>query len=130
MKSGRRVFRRLVQLSVLVLAGFLFALAVVLFTDAPWMPSARWVGLIGWTATVFFGLVREYSLSWRALGFWLWMLTLLGLHVAAYSLVLTRIDQWRLVWFFPLSIAEYFALLWTLDHAGYEPRGGGRRAGV
>jgi hypothetical protein len=62
--------------------------------------------------------------------FWIWILGLLAAHLLVFGFVLTVVQEWRLIWFLPISVAEYALLVRLLHWLGYdEPIASKRRRG-
>jgi peptidoglycan/LPS O-acetylase OafA/YrhL len=115
----RRLAKRGLQLTLLLIGGVVVAFLVVEYSDAPWAPSARWVALLIYTPIVFGAVVPEFRRSWERMTFWLAVVGLVAVHIAAYVILLTSMDGWRNVWFLPLSMAECPALIFVLHTLGY-----------
>jgi hypothetical protein len=63
----------------------------------------KWGGLAVDTAVVF-GLFLKYSQRLlRKRKFWVLTLILLTVHLAVFVLILTHVDEWKLVWFTPMA---------------------------
>ena len=124
MKAGvRTVMSAGLRFAVLLLAGFLVAVAVVMYdANASWLPSGRWLALAVWTLTMFSFVIRDFRRSWSSLTLWASLLGLLAIHVAAYVVVLRAIEEWRAIWFFPASVVEYAAITFILQLLGYNDR--------
>jgi drug/metabolite transporter (DMT)-like permease len=63
----------------------------------------RWGGLALDSAIVF-GLFIKYSRQFlRERRFWGLTLALLAVHLVAFILILTHVEEWKLVWFTPMA---------------------------
>ena len=113
------ILKRGLQAIVLTIGGVFVALLVVEYSDASWLPSARWLALLIYTPLVFGAVIREFHGSWRRMDFWLWLVGLLVVHAAGYAVVLTWVKEFRPVWFLPLSLAEGAVLIFVLHALGY-----------
>jgi hypothetical protein len=112
------VIKRLLQLLALLAAGVLVAFLVGLVADygeEHWLPSIRWPVFVVFTVFVFGDVIRNFRRVWSRADFWLTTAVLLFLHTTAYVWVLAQIENWRLIWFLPISIAELGVLLWVLN---------------
>jgi hypothetical protein len=118
----RSIMTRAIQLALLIIAGILAAFVVVEYSHAAWVPAPRWLGLIVFTPLVFGAVVRDFRRSWGRTTFWLCVTGLLVAHGAAYTAVLKTVEEWRNVWFLPLSIGECPVLVVVLHSLGYDDR--------
>ena len=72
----------------------------------------RWGGLVLDTA-VLFGLFINYSRQFfRQLQFWVLTAVLLAVHLTAFAIVLTHVEEWQLMWF-GVMVFEYPVLLYA-----------------
>jgi drug/metabolite transporter (DMT)-like permease len=63
----------------------------------------RWGGLALDTAIVF-GVFIKYSRQFlRERRFWGLTFALLAVHIVAFILILTHVEEWKLVWFTPMA---------------------------
>lgn len=79
----------------------------------------KWVGLTCFTVAVFGWTIKQYRPSRHDQVFWIALGGLLVVHLAVFSVILTRVIYWRLSWFAILCILELIpitaALDWTRD---------------
>ena len=96
-----------------------------------WVPPARWVGLTVYTVFGFGVIAQSLRRQWRELRLWLYLTALLLAHLAGYIVLLRSVDEWRLIWFLPMSLAEYPAVAHIMDMVmgRYEPVRRARRSG-
>jgi hypothetical protein len=114
----------------LAVCGVMTAALVIVYGEysrTNWVPPARWVGLAAYTLLVFGIGIREFRRSWRSAGFWAMLAALLAVHLAAYTAVLTLVPEWRLIWFFPITVVEGPVLVSILYSLGYSPSPFNRR---
>jgi hypothetical protein len=114
--------RRIVRWSLLVLglitSGIMVAALVgvlVGYGENHWLPSWRWVGFVGFTVILFATAVGEFRRRWSDARLWLCLAGALAVHTAIYAGLLTAVTEWRVIWFAPLTIGEFFALAYVLD---------------
>jgi hypothetical protein len=122
MFSVKWLLTRALVLAVLFACGVLYALMVMKYWEysrTHWVPQARWVGLVAFTLLVFGLAVRESRRSWRRTSLWFELLGLLVVHTVLYSVVLTRVEDWRPIYFVPITLAEIPVLLSILFSRGY-----------
>ena len=74
----------------------------------------RWDGLSGFTLLLFGFFVSESLQFLRKWRFWVVTAILLAAHLAAYAVVLTHVEEWRLTWFMVMVI-EYPLFLFLRD---------------
>jgi hypothetical protein len=70
----------------------------------------RWSGLAGFTICIFWFFVGQSEKFLRMRRFWAVTTILLIVHVAAFAIVLTHVEEWMLMWFMVMLI-EYPLLL-------------------
>lgn len=100
-----------------VLFCVLIALGIVglsLFVGFRWGPEIflRWGGLTAFTLVLFGLFVGDSEKFLRKRRFWLVTTVLLAGHLAAFIVVLTHVQQWKLMWFMVMVI-EYPILLFS-----------------
>jgi hypothetical protein len=59
----------------------------------------RWYGPAGFTLALFGYFIEESGQFLRQRQFWALTAALLSLHVLVFAVVLTRVDEWRFMWF-------------------------------
>jgi hypothetical protein len=89
---------------LLILLGaliFLVFLRIAFAVQDKWGHDAfiRWEGLAGFTLGLFGLFVAESEKFLRIWRFWVVTAILLMGHLAAFAIVLTHIEEWRLSWF-------------------------------
>jgi hypothetical protein len=80
-----------------------------------WLPSVRWVGLVLFTALLFYTLLGDFRDHWRSAKLWAGLAALLIVHIAAYAWLLTVAEAWGLLWFVPLTLGEYSGATYLLS---------------
>jgi hypothetical protein len=66
----------------------------------------KWEGLAGFTLVLFWLFVGRSEKYLKQKRFWLVVAILLAGHLVAFSIVLSRFEEWKLVWFIVMAI-EY-----------------------
>ena len=117
---ARSVLRWAPRIMALLVAGVLFAYVVVNYGDAAWLPPVRWSVFVIFTALIFWDVVVDHRRNWRRAMFWLSLLGLFTFHTMGYALVLTKVVEFRAIWFLPISIAELVLLLQILRALGFD----------
>jgi len=115
--TRKRVVVLLLEIVLVIVAGIALAAALLFYAAVgpfPWMPSVRWWGLAGTTALVFWAVVKQFRHHWHQLSFWVEVAGLLAIHLSAYTALLLRVPEWRLLWFVPLSVVEGGVLVLVL----------------
>ena len=110
--------KRIFEYALAVLLGVALVAAVILYAELgpiPWMPSVRWWGLAGITVL----LLPTYRRYWAQCSFWMHIAWLTALHIAAWSVVLTKVSVWGLLWFVPPTVVEVALLVLVLHKLGY-----------
>ena len=124
MMSVRHCAKRALQLAGMIIAGVCVAVGVLIALDyrnAAWVPRARWVAFVPYTALIFGTLIIEFRTNWPRPLFWVSLAGLLAIHIGVYAVVLTQVREWRLAWYFPATMAEgslMVALLVWMDFDG------------
>jgi hypothetical protein len=119
--AARRIIRWLLAVVGLLIGGLVFALVVVGVGEYGREYSflrARWIGLVLFTLLVFGLVLHHFRSQWGRFRFWLWLLAMLAVHVLAYVAVLSRVDEWRAVWFAIITIVEGPFLIYFLEQLG------------
>lgn len=101
-------------------AGILVALFVVMFDpdEMGWLPSGRWIAFLAYTVLIFCIVIYDARRCWAQPMFWVALGGLGAVHILGYRVLLKSIDEWRNVWFVPLSILEITALRAVLSMIG------------
>lgn len=83
-------------------------LGAVFVVEGKWGHEAfiRWGGLTGFTAGLFGFFVKESREYFRERRFWMLTAVLLAVHLTAFAIVLTHVEEWKLMWFM-VMIVEY-----------------------
>ncbi len=74
---------------------------------------ARWGGLIVNTAILFGYMINDSRRSWHAPTFWVLAVSMLIVHLAAFSFILVRAEEWKVIWFlvmYPIEIPVFLLL--------------------
>jgi peptidoglycan/LPS O-acetylase OafA/YrhL len=59
----------------------------------------KWGGLVAYTAAIFGIFIKHSRRYLRRQRFWLLTILLLAAHLAAFAIILTHVETWRLTWF-------------------------------
>ena len=91
---------------------------MVFAVEARWGHDAfiRWGGLTGFTLGLFgsyIGDSAKFVGQWR---FWAATAVLLACHLGAFAIVLTHVEEWRLMWF-TVMVVEYPLFLFVRDRS-------------
>ncbi len=82
----------------------------------------KWLGLAFNTIALFGWLIKEERRLWSNRVFWATLGALLAIHLGAFYIILRRIEQLRLFWFFVICITEVIPISatieWTMDRFG------------
>jgi hypothetical protein len=70
----------------------------------------RWGGLAFMTATLFGYFISNSMQFFRKWQFWALTATLLFVHLAAFAVILSHVDEWKLIWFTGMTF-EYPAFV-------------------
>jgi apolipoprotein N-acyltransferase len=100
-------------LAALAVIGLLIAISVQIGTAF----TGGWIGLVVYTAGLFWVTIRQSREYWRRPGFWLAIAGLLVVHLLAFVAILRAYPQWRMIWFIPVVIVEgglFGAILYLL----------------
>jgi apolipoprotein N-acyltransferase len=83
-----------------VLIAFAF-LGMVFVVEGTWGHDAfiRWGGLAGFTSGLFGYFINESRQYFRERRFWTLTAILMAVHVTAFAIVLTHVEEWKLMWF-------------------------------
>jgi len=77
--------------------------------------SGGWWGLFGFTPFIFYMAVRPLRKHWTNVAFWFMTATLLAVHILAFVAILRAYPEWRMIWFWPISIVESVSISIILD---------------
>lgn len=107
--TPKRVLVLMLKIILLIMAGIAVAAALLFYAAVgpfAWIPSVRWWSLAGTTVLVFWAVVKQFRRHWQRVSFWVEVGGLLGIHLFAYTILLLRVPEWRLLWFVPVSVVE------------------------
>jgi hypothetical protein len=65
-----------------------------------------WIGFVGYTGLLFWITVRQSRRRWLHWSFWLATACLLTIHCLAFIAILRIYPDWRVIWFWPMTVAE------------------------
>ena len=65
-----------------------------------------WIGFLVYTALLFWITVRESRRRWNHWSFWLVTAGLLTIHCFAFVDILRVYPDWRVIWFWPITVVE------------------------
>ena len=101
----------------LYFAIFVAFVALVFVIEHKWGHEAfiRWGGLIGYTGALFGYFISASRQYFRNRSFWGVTCAMLALHLVGFSVTLTHVDKWKLIWFTGM-IFELPVLIWVRDH--------------
>jgi O-antigen/teichoic acid export membrane protein len=95
-------------LAALTIFALFFALTVYLgVTDKvnSWFKSG-WIGFAAYTALLFWVTVRQSRRRWHHWSFWFAIACLLTIHCLAFVAILRIYPDWRVIWFWPITVVE------------------------
>lgn len=105
-----------------IIAGVLVAFLVMTsgeYSKAHWVPSRDWLLMGLFTTITFSAIAIGFKASWHRVRFWVFILMLLILHIAAYTAALNWYQPWPAMFFFVASIAEAYGLESLLLKLGF-----------
>lgn len=108
-----KLWPRVLDFVVYVGVGLLFALGVIWYVDHTRSRSdhlARWLGLVVHTAIIFGFSIQSHRGLRRVRSFWPTIGALLVLHLVVFTVLLQRLEYWRMLWFIFLYPAEFWAI--------------------
>ena len=110
-----RVRNSLFFVLLCVLVAFAF-LGMAFVVEDRWGHDAfiRWGGLAGFTLGLFALFVSDSEKFLRRRRFWMVTAILLAGHLAAFEVVLTHVEEWKLMWFM-VMVVEYPLFLFLRD---------------
>jgi hypothetical protein len=65
-----------------------------------------WVAFLAYTVLLFWITLRESRPRWSHWSFWLLIGALLTVHCLAFVAILRTFPGWRVIWFWPITVAE------------------------
>lgn len=113
-QSANHRLRGRVRDYVLYVAIAFAFLGAVFVVEGKWGHEAfiRWGGLTGFTAALFAFFVKENREYFRERRFWMLTAALLVVHLTAFAIVLTHVEEWKLMWFM-VMVFEYPVFLYA-----------------
>jgi hypothetical protein len=109
----------------LLIVGIAFALVNIAraeYQDQYPILETRWIGVVLFTILVFGFVASVFRASWKRTSFWMWLGVMLMGHMVAYAVVLTKVVEWRAVWFVLVTLVEGPVLIYWLEERGYRRR--------
>ena len=88
-----------VGLYIAIGLGVAMVALVIAQSDISHEAFIRWGGLIVNTSVLFGYFIAGSRRFFRKLSFWALTTVLLSLHVVVFVLILTHVNQWKLIWF-------------------------------
>jgi hypothetical protein len=89
-----------IAVSSLIIAAIFGMFAMGLSWDA----FAKWIGLAIFTAIPFGYFVSDSRALWKTKTFWVFTVACLFVHCAAWTIILVRVQHWKVIWFGPVII--------------------------
>lgn len=74
----------------------------------------KWLGLAVNTPAVFWFGLRPFRRYWHRAAVRLALATMLAVHLAVFTIVLTRVGNWPLLWYIPADFFETVVILTVL----------------
>ncbi len=65
-----------------------------------------WIGFLVFTGLLFWITVRQSRRRWGHWSFWLAIACLLTMHCLAFVAILRIYPDWRVIWFWPITVVE------------------------
>lgn len=106
-----------------VLCGIGVAALVMVYAEyarTHWTPDRKWVYLGAFTVATFSIRIQKFRPSWRRRSFWFAITGIAAVHLVGYSIVLLRIDDWRLAWSVMVAFVEVHMISQALLALGYD----------
>jgi hypothetical protein len=103
------VVRRLllyIGLAVAALTVFALFFALSIHLGITDKITGGWIGFVGYTGLLFLITVRQSKRRWPHWSFWLVIACLLTIHSLAFVAILRIYPEWRMIWFWPTTVAE------------------------
>ncbi len=95
-------------LAALTVFALFFALSIRLgVTDKVdgWFKGG-WIGFLVYTVLLFWITARQSRRRWHHWSFWFAITCLLTIHCLAFVAILRKYPDWRVIWFWPITVAE------------------------
>jgi hypothetical protein len=77
--------------------------------------TGGWIGFAGYTGLLFWVIVRQAKPHWYRLSFWLVALAMLTAHCSIFVSLLRVYPQWRMIWFWPITVVEAGVIGGTIE---------------
>jgi hypothetical protein len=94
--------------AALIIIALLFALVIwlgIVNKVNGWFEGG-WIGFWLYTALLFWITVRQSRQLWRRWSFWFAITCLMTIHCLAFVAILRVYPHWRVIWFWPITVAE------------------------
>jgi hypothetical protein len=104
-----KILRRLPLYFGLALAGLAVTTLLVALSIRFGMTeyiTGGWIGFVGYTGLLLWVVVRNAKPHWYRWNFWLMALGLLITHCSIFVAILRVYPQWRMIWFWPITVVE------------------------
>ena len=89
--------------SLLVVTVVVFAAIHFGFTN---YLTGGWIGFVGYTGLLFWIIVREGKAHWYRWRYWLAVSAMLVTHSWIFVSILRVYPNWRMIWFWPITVVE------------------------
>jgi hypothetical protein len=76
----------------------------ILSTGLSWDLFVKWFGFAGITAIFFWYLIADFRVLWKRNIFWWLTITCFFAHCAIWMVILTHVEHWKFIWFYPMLI--------------------------
>jgi hypothetical protein len=115
--SGRIVRRMLLYIGLAFAALTVFTLlfALCVHFGLTGYITGGWIGFIGYTGLLFWVVVRHAKPHWYRWNFWFVTVGLLVTHCSIFLAILRVYPEWRMIWFWPITVVEAGVLGATLE---------------
>ncbi|MGB6677978.1 MAG: hypothetical protein WBE44_14895 [Terriglobales bacterium] len=113
-----RIIRRLPLYFGLAFAGLAFVTLVVALSihfGLTGYLTGGWIGFVGYTGLLFWIVVRTAKPHWHRSNFWFVTLAMLTAHCSTFIAILRVYPQWRMIWFWPITVVEAGVIGATLE---------------
>jgi len=68
--------------------------------------TGSWIGFVGYTGLLFWITVKLSRRRWSHWTFWVVIAALLTIHSLAFVVILRAYPEWRVIWFWPITVFE------------------------
>lgn len=113
-----KVLRRLpiyLGLALAALAVMTLVVAVSIHFGLSGYLSGGWIGFVGYTGLLFWTVVRMSKQHWHHRSFWPVIAVLLTAHCYVFVSILRVYPEWRVIWFWPVTVVEAGVIGGTLE---------------